>query len=199
MSIKLFVEGGGDAKTLKIACRKGFRCFVERAGLGGRMPGIVACGSRQDAYRSFRTALQSGDGFPILVVDAEEPLTAAGPWEHLHHRDRWIRPNPATDEQCHLMVQVMESWFLADKPALALFYGQGFRESSLPQNPSVEQIAKADVLNGLDRATRYTTKGRYRKGSLSFDILGSIDPGAVEQAAPYARRLLETLRAASPA
>ena len=163
------------------------------------MPRIVACGSRQDAYESFAIALQSGDEFPVLVVDAEEPLTAARPWEHLHNRDHWTRPDPAADEQCHLMVQVMESWFLADKPALALFYGQGFRENSLPQNPSVEQITKADVLDGLDRATRHTTKGRYRKGSLSFDILGKINPRAVEQAAPYAKRLLDTLRAESPA
>jgi len=198
VSIKLYVEGGGDAKALKTACRRGFRLFLEKAGLEGRMPGIVACGARQNAYDRFTTALDVADGSPMLLVDAEGPVSAdvdnADPWGHLHSRDGWTRPNGAGDGQCHLMVQVMESWFLADKATLTSFYGQGFQANSLPGNLQVEAVAKADVLDGLARATRNTQKGAYSKGSHSFDILASINPASVEGAAPYAKRLLDTLR-----
>ena len=200
VNIRLYVEGGGDSKDLKRRCRRGFARFLEKADLMGRMPRIVACGGRQDAYDSFKSALVPGDSVPMLLVDAEEPLSADDPWDHLRERpgDRWERPPGAREDYCHLMVQVMESWFLADKATLARFYGSGFQENALPRNPSIEQIPKADVLAGLSRATRRTKKKSYDKGSHSFEILGEIDPSAVEGAAPFARRLLNTLRAGGP-
>ncbi len=60
MSIKLYVEGGGDSKTLKTAYRKGFRIFIEKAGLEGRMPSIVACGRRESAYEDFAKRHEDG-------------------------------------------------------------------------------------------------------------------------------------------
>ena len=198
MSITLYVEGGGDDKTTHIKCRKGFRKFLKKAGLEGRMPRIKACGGRDKAYRNFKTALGAGDRIPMLLVDAEDPIRAANPWIHLRDRDGWDRPNGASDEHCHLMVQVMESWFLADRTALEAFYGQGFQASALPGTPNVEQTPKADVLRGLARATRNSSKGSYGKGSHSFEILGRIDPSVVESAAPFAKRLLDALRAGGP-
>ena len=47
VTVRLYVEGGGDSKKLRVQCRRGFRKFVEKAGLKGRMPRIVACGGRQ--------------------------------------------------------------------------------------------------------------------------------------------------------
>ncbi|WP_419163328.1 DUF4276 family protein [Candidatus Palauibacter sp.] len=162
------------------------------------MPRIVACGGRQNAYDSFKKALDIGERTPMLLVDAEDPLTAANPWEHLRNRDTWDRPNGAGNDHCHLMVQVMESWFLADKSALESFYGQGFQVSALPGNPNVEQISKADVLRCLANATRHTTKEAYDKGPNSFTILGKINPSVVESGAPSAKRLLDMLRAGGP-
>ncbi len=203
MSIRLYVEGGGDSKTLKTACRKGFRLFLEKAGLSGRMPSIVACGGRKNAYDRFATALRAADGTSLLLVDAEGPVAIgvdhADPWGHLRTRDDWTRPDGSRDEHCHLMVQVMESWFLADKATLASFYGQCFRENALPENALVEEVPKAHVLSGLARATRDTQKGSYSKGSHSFNILADLDPAKVEGAAPYAKRLLDALRAGGPA
>ena len=190
VSVKLYVEGGGDSKMLKTACRRGFSKFIENAGASGMMPRIVVCGSRENAYESFRAALASGDN-AILLVDAEEPVTALGPWEHLKGRDNWDRPAGATTQQCHLMVQVMESWFLADMAALESYYGQGFRRQALPQTPNIEDVPKPDVNNGLDQATRDTQKGRYNKGKHSFEILENIDPAKVVGASPYAKRLIE--------
>ena len=195
VTVRLYVEGGGDSKKLRVQCRRGFRKFVEKAGLKGRMPRIVACGGRQRAYDSFTTALDAGNSTPMLLVDAERPVTDASAWEHLRKRDGWPRPGRAHEDQCHLMAQVMESWFLADRPALKAFYGRKFHEESLPSDRSVERIAKADVLDRLARATRKTSKGPYDKGPTSFDILAEVDPSKVERAARHAKRFLDTLRA----
>ena len=201
VSTRLYVEGGGDSKALRTACREGFRKFIEKTGMTGRMLRIVACGGRQNAYESFATAHAqvTGAGPPMLLVDAEEPVTATGPWAHLGARDGWTRPAGATDDQCHLMVQVMESWFLADRPALGDFFGQRFQESALPGNPHVEAVAKSDILDGLERASRATNKGEYAKGKHSFEILARVDPAKVSAAAPYAKRFLDILRATAGA
>jgi hypothetical protein len=135
----------------------------------------------------------------MLLVDAEAPVAQAGAWTHVGSRDGWERPNDAADDQCHLMVQIMESWFLADRAVLASFYGQGFRDSALPRRPHLEQVPKAEMLSGLQQATRSTRKGNYCKGSHSFDILSRINPTVVETAAPHAKRFLDALREGDPA
>ena len=133
----------------------------------------------------------------MLLVDAEGPVTApataAQPWQHLQARDGWQRPPGATDDQCHLMVQMMESWFLTDAQAVSDYYGQGFHAGSLPQNPRIEQVARRDVEDGLNRATRNTGKGNYNKGRDSFEVLARLDPAKVTNASPYAKRLIDTL------
>ena len=70
VSIKIYVEGGGDSKSLRTACRKGFRLFIENAGIScrGIGVGIVACGPRQDAYDSFTTANSTMDDRPMLLA-----------------------------------------------------------------------------------------------------------------------------------
>ena len=193
VSVRLYVEGGGDNKALRAKCRSGFRTFLEKAGLAGRMPRIVACGGRDNAYDSFKTGHASKVAKAMLLVDAEEAVTADDPWQHLKSRDGWDRPSGATDEQCHLMVQVMESWFLADKDALQAYFGQGFRMSSLPANPKIEQIPKQDVERGLDGATQGTRKGRYNKGAHSFEILERIDPAKVGNGSCHAERFVQAL------
>ena len=189
----LYVEGGGDNKTLKGACRRGFRKFIEKAGVTGNMPKIVACGGRTNAYNSFRKALVAGNNTAMLLVDAEAPVTASSTWQHLKDRDGWARPNGATDVHCHLMVQFMESWFLADRGTLQTFYGQGFRTQDLPQNPVIESISKQAVLDGLSRGTRNTKS--YKKGADSFQILEMLDPAKVRSASPYAEQFIQTLLA----
>ena len=82
------------------------------------MPKIIASGSRDEAYGDFEAAHAQGNVTAMLLVDAEEEVTASGSWDHLRSRDNWRRPPGALNDQCHLMVQFMESWFLADRPAL---------------------------------------------------------------------------------
>ncbi len=196
VKIKLYVEGGGSSRALKRACRRGFRKFIEKSGLKGTMPEIVASGSRRNAYEDFKTRHRDAakkNETALLLVDAEAPVRKAEPWEHVKDLDNWDRPDGTTDEQCHLMVQAMESSFLADRSALEEYYGQGFQETALPSNQQIEQVAKNDVLNRIRQATRRTSKGRYDKGRHSFEILAKIDPEKVANASPHARRFIETL------
>jgi len=214
--VKLYVEGGGDANLLKTACREGFAKFLSKAGLAGRMPRVVACGSRENAYDSFCTALRTGE-VAFLLVDSEAPVTAAAkpgeadlredrdrwqPWLHLKQRpgDGWDKPEDSDDLLCHLMVQCMEAWLLADREALVAFFGQGFKPGALPMaSYGVEGVGKQQIYDGLAQATRdCKTRKAYGKGEHSFKLLASIDPAKVVNASPWARRFVETLQAKMP-
>ena len=196
MVARVYVEGGGDSNHLRTLCRKGFSDFFRKAGLEGRMPRVVACGSRNEAYNDFVTAHRKagGDVYPVLLVDSEAAVAAQVPWEHLSQRDSWQKPPNASDDQAHLMVQCMEAWFIADRLCLAQYFEQGFVPNALPPRNDVENIPKNDLMNGLKNATRHTrTKGEYKKGKHSFAILERIDPDLVRQASPCANRLLVLL------
>jgi hypothetical protein len=197
VNVKLYVEGGGDHnKALDTKCRPGFREFFRRAGLDRRMPRIVSCGGRTAAYKSFRTSPDAGDDyFPILLVDSEAPVSGADAWGRVRSRDGWQRPDGATPDQLHLMVQAMEAWFHADKEKVEEFYGRGFRPTALSQRPEIDNIPKADLFSGLEAATRACpTKGEYSKGEHSFEILALIDPAKVRNSSPlHAGRLLNVL------
>ena len=188
---KVYVEGGGR-RSLNRQCRRAFRIFFDKAGIASANIVVEARGPRGEAYTAFRSDSDRSLR-KILLVDAEGPVTAQTAWGHLQQSDGWTRPIGATDEQCHLMVEVMESWFLADKEALQAYFGQGFRMSSLPANPKIEQIPKQDVERGLDGATQGTRKGRYNKGAHSFEILESLDPAKVGNGSCHAERFVQAL------
>lgn len=199
MTAVLYVEGGGNGKALRLECRKGFAQFIARAGLEGRMPRIVASGSRQNAFNDFCHALrdQRNARVPLLLVDSEGPVAVnTGAWAHLLQRDGWNRPDGAAEESAHLMVQCMEAWFLADRESLASFFGQGFNRNALPRRLNIEAIPKNDVLAGLKNATRqYRPKGEYGKAQHSFSILAETDPDHVLNNSPRARMLVDALLA----
>lgn len=196
---RLFVEGGGDRSDLRTECRKGFRRLLERAGLAGRMPRIVACGGRRAAYEQFVHALANRDPGEALylLVDSEGPVTHSDPWKHVAARkgDQWSMPTDAHEEDLHLMVPVMEAWFLADRDALQRCFGKELRASALPHREDVENVAKDDVFRMLHAATKDTKTGPYGKGDHSFRILGELDPEKLARASTWARRLLTTLAA----
>ena len=193
MSIRIYVEGGGDRAEQKNRLRRGFQEFFKKAGLAGNMPKVVACGSRTKALERFSSAVTSNEFTALLLVDSEEPVKKRKPWQHLKDSDNWERPGGATDYQCHLMVQVMESWFLADVEALKSYYGREFQESAVSKNTDVEVIPKQEVTKRLEKATRLTKSGPYHKGNHSADLLSMIDPAEVRDKSSYARRLVSLL------
>lgn len=206
--MKLYVEGGGDSNALRTACREGFTSFITKAGVAKR-PRVVACGSRRDAFDSFCTAITNGEE-AMLLVDSEAPVAGAiqqpeddacmwTPWLHLKVRpgDSWDKPAGSEDSDCHLMVQCMESWFLADRETLKAFFDPGFSANALPAaaNP-IESVAKLAVYDALDRSTHACkSKGAYGKGQHSFKLLAAINPAKVTAACPWAKRFVDCLKA----
>lgn len=202
--MKLFVEGGGDDNDLRTECRRGFTEFLKKAGVT-KKPRISACGGRESAFDSYCTAIRNGEA-ALLLVDSEGPIAAKHqqgdedqwqPWAHLKERpgDHWEMPQGGADEHCHLMVQVMESWFLADRKTLSDFFGQGFRQNKLPpEGTPIEDVAKEAVYSALETATKTCkTKAPYGKGPHSFKILAKIEPKKILERSPWARRLIAGL------
>ncbi len=192
MKVYLYVEGGGSEERTRRAFRAGFQEFVKKILSDRLKPRIFPCGSRDDTYRAFRLSFENDrNALPLLLVDSEYPVqpgrTASA---HLRQRDRW---EGLPDEQVHLMVQCMESWFLADKGALEKYYGQGFKAHNLPGNLRIEEVLKQDIANGLKSATRDTIKGEYHKTKHAFAILELINPEAVRKSSPYADRFFKAL------
>ena len=205
--VVIYVEGGGDSESLLSECRKGFNKFLTNAGFEGKMPKIVACGSRNNAYDRFCSACKrKGDVLPFLLVDSEcvvnndfqsdENYENWKPWEHLKNRkgDEWEKPLGATENQCHLMVECMEAWLISDVNALKSFYGQGFLDKDLKSVIDVEKISKEILYERLKTATKNTkTKGEYGKGEHSFKLLQIINPNEVIQKSKWAKRFIDVL------
>ena len=194
--MKLFVEGGGDNSNTRSACTQGFAKLIGK--VAKNKPRVVACGARRDAFDKFRAELQRG-GDALLLVDSESPVSLQHidrPWAHLsaQKEDEWTKPNGATDDSVHLMAQCMESWLVADREALEMHFGQGFKAAKLPRNPQVEEIGKDDIMSGLKSATKESGRGEYHKTRDGFALIGIIDPVRVGQRAPHAKRFFDALR-----
>lgn len=197
---KLFVEGGGNNNpALKTECRRAFSKLLERAGFEGRLPRIVPCGGRRQAYDQFCTAIQGlqEHDVAVLLVDSEDAVTKNSSWAHVKQRegDGWGKPDGASNDQLHLMVRCMEAWFLADRKAMREFFGDGYREKALPpETGQIENVSKTDLYSKLKAATKNTkTKGAYGKGEHSFKLLARLDPDLIRQASPWAELFFSTL------
>lgn len=208
--VVVYAEGassGPNSVRSQIEYRQAFSNFFAKTVLGKtHRPRLVPCGGRGKAFEAFRTAISQGTN-ALLLVDSEDPVHPAHasppegnwePWTHLKQRDNWEKPKNATDDDCHLMVQCMESWFLADWPAVKSFFGHGFAASGLPKG-TVESILKDDVYNTLQKATQNCkTKAPYGKGLHSFKLLALIDPTKVMAASPWAKRFIDELAKRKP-
>ena len=191
VKIRIYVEGGGNSRHQKAQVRQGFSKFLRKA--LGKNIAIIACGSRQDTYRDWKNALKRHpDAFNVLLVDSEAPVSKT-PWLHLAARDGWQKPSQTTDEQCHLMVQMIEAWLLADVETLRKFYQKGFNAKAIPKRQNVEQIPKKQVESALITATRKTQKGTYHKIRHGPVLLAQISVDKVRIAAPHCERLLRIL------
>ncbi len=196
--LRIHCEGGGDGPGTKDPFRNGMRAFLKpiiellrHQQIGFE---LVVCGGRQAAYDSFKNGLhRRPEAFNVLLVDAEALVAKSHtPWQHLKARDGWLTP-ACSDEQCFLMVQAMEAWFIADVDALRKFYGQGFNAKALPKNPQVELIAKDALEPALIKASSKTQKGEYKKIRHGAKLLAQIDSGKVRKASPHCDRLFTTL------
>lgn len=188
--IRIYVEGHHRLDS-------GFKAFLGEIRQAARQRAVrcepIMCGATP--VRDFMKALRTHpDALNVLLIDSDRSFDN-NLFEQLRQRDDWQPPPGAEpgDDRVFWMVQLMESWFLADRDALRIYYGQGFHTNALPGNPQVENVPKADVLAALKAATRGTTKGEYHKTAHAPQLLARLDPVRVKTAAPNCRRLFETL------
>ena len=138
--------------------------------------------------QDFRIAIKShATSWNILLIDSEGPTYSAvetckkNGWDAVH----------ATS--IFWMVEMMESWFHADKSNVASYYGNGFNQNTLAANPHVEEIPKKDLVDGLKAATKDTSKGPYHKTLHAPKLLACINPGLVRKAAPNCGKLFDAI------
>lgn len=110
----------------------------------------------------------------------------------MRSEDHWDLTS-VPEASVHLMVQVMETWIVADPEALVRYYGQGFRGSKLPKGTNLEKEPKARILHALKEATRHTGKGVYHKISHAAQLLRLVDPAKARSRCDHCERLFNEL------
>jgi len=101
--------------------------------------------------------------------------------------------DPSYEASVFWMVQIMETWFLADIAALRAYYGNSLQEEDLKGNPIVENRPKKDVYYGLKSATKETKRGEYHKTKHAPALLAAIDVSLVRAAAPNCERMFRIM------
>jgi hypothetical protein len=194
VKIVLLVEGGGDTPALQSECRKGFRLLLEKAGFQGRMPEIVACGSRNQTFKDFKVALQDSSALAMMLIDSEDPVVLL-PWSHLKTRDGWVQPSGTSENQVQFMTTCMETWLMADPETLTSFFGDGFKAGKLLPIVNLESRPRDKVQDSLVDATRDCGRvKKYQKGKRSFQVLAKLNPSVLLQL-KYFKRLVDELNA----
>ncbi len=193
--VSIYMEGGGRGAG-RAALRRGMDEFLKTAKARARKKSwkwkIVCCGSREEAWKLFKDAVDGdGGGKTILLVDSEGPVTGS-PGAHVRQKDKWDVTGIGEDA-IHFMVQSMEAWIVADREALAKYYGSNFRPRALPRAKNIETVPPSKLLDALKRATRDTKKRKYHKINHASDLLARIEPERVKERCPSCRRLFEAL------
>jgi hypothetical protein len=192
--IRIYVEGGGDKSDTRAAIREGFSKFLQPLCQLARKHrirwSVTACGGRDSAFEIFRTAMETyTDAFLVLLVDSESPV-AGGRWKHVHGG-----VGELSEDHCHLMVQTVEAWLIADPEALAEYYGKGFRRGALPRHENIEAVPKDNLYKSLQKAVAETKKERYEKIRHCADLLARLNPDRVRERAKHCDLLFQTLEA----
>lgn len=187
--IRLYFEGNR-------ALARPLQSFLERGApeLKGLVKAFYGRGREDTIHDFLRAKSQHPDFVHILLLDSEEADDGAL-FRRLQQQANWRVPSGLviTEQLVGWMVQLMESWFLADRAALRKYYGSDLHENSLPRNPKVEEVPKEDVLDGLKRATKSTGKGAYHKGAHAMRLLELLDPPAARSTARNCDRLFQIL------
>jgi hypothetical protein len=195
--IRIYLEGGGDNASGKAKLRQGMSIFLAKISETARSRNVhwavIPCGPRQQAFDGFANALRDHpEALNVLLVDSEAPVSSAT-WDHLRRRDSWSWPVEGTNTACHLMVQTMEAWIVADPEALARFFGPGFNRNAIPRNTNVEEIGKETLIAALEEAARHTNKRRYHKLDHGARLLERINPDTVRIKAAHCDKLFKFL------
>ena len=196
--IRIYIEGGGNDRLSWRKIRAGFGEFFDSLRQLARLHriewSIIPCGPRSSTFEDFKLGLKRHpNAFNVLLVDSESPVSLPRR-DHLRLRqqDQW-KTAALHEDQCHLMVQAIEAWLLADPDAMAEFYGQGFRRNALPNQRDVEAIPKDDLMAKIENAVKGTQKKPYKKIDHCAELLKLLDPKKVRTRARHCDLLFTTL------
>jgi len=184
--LRIYFEG--DSKL-----RSGFNEFfstIRDAARDTRCPfHLIAAGGTP--IEDFNDALSTHrDAWNVLVLDSDRAADCS-----LEELCRAKAIDPRYRDRIFWMVQIMESWFLADVDCLKQYYGSDFNKTAVAGNPRVEDVPKRDVLDRLKGATKATKPGEYHKTKHAPQILATLNPTIVRTAAPNCERLFRILDA----
>lgn len=191
--ITIFMEGSGRGSRRHL--RLGMAAFLQplaQAARGKALPlNVVPCGSRGNTFRGFRDTVNSADPQerPIPLIDSEALVTLPAR-AHLRKTDGWDL-SFALQHTFHLMVQVMETWILADPYALAECYGQNFNVGRLPKLADLEQEPKTRVKKALNDASKRTGKGVDDKTKHASELLKLLNQERVKDRCRHCKRFFE--------
>lgn len=179
--IHVYFEGD---RTLREGFREFLKELYEAASASSAKTRLIP--ARATPVDRFKVALQQNpNALNILLLDSEGPVGGE------RYKER-LAEIPQSAHNCVFwMVQLMESWFLADPDALAGFYGKGFGRGLFKDWQDVEAVRKEDVEKILHDATGKTQKGKYHKTAHAPHILASINPNLVKQKSRHCRELFE--------
>ncbi|MHB1156605.1 MAG: DUF4276 family protein [Phycisphaerales bacterium] len=188
MSVRIYIEGGGDSKEQGIRLQRAFTKLFERMDFQGRMPSPRWGGGRDQTFDKFKTAHQvyNAQNFVAMLLDSEDPVSdIEATWEHLKKRDNWDKPANAKNEQVLFMVTCMESWIITDQTTLQSHY-RNLQISALPPLANMETRNRHDIQNALVHATR-DCSNKYSKGKRSFDVVAKLNPDVLKQLPSFSR------------
>ncbi len=185
----IYLKGGGESKELHCRCREGFHKLLEKNGFKGKMPRLVASGSRNSVFSDFNAAHPGKNHtFVAMWIDSEDPVAdIEKTWAHLEKRDGWERPSNSSDEQVLFMTTCMETLIVADRDALKTCHKDQLQESALPPLNNLESRNRKELFDKLKHATR-NSPAPYEKGKKSFELLGLLDAKTVRQHLPSVER-----------
>lgn len=120
----------------------------------------------------------------MLLLDSDGPADCT-------HEElcRAKQIEPSRSDSVFWMVQIMESWFLADTDALRACFGKRLQDGSLKGNPKVEEIPKRHV----EARLKNIAGGKYHKVTDGVNLLAKIAPAKVRNAAPNCERMFDTI------
>ncbi len=182
--IRIYIEGDTKhkGKNTDITLRQGFNLFfrelVDKAKNKNITLRPITYGSKFETFKKFLDGKREYQNtFVLFLLDSDAPIDEnETPKSFLQKQNPLWHLQEAEENQCHLMVQVMESWFFSDKEKLSEFYGQKFNLNKRAKNTNVEKIKKSDVENQLANATKNTQKGEYHKTKHGAKLLEIISP-----------------------
>ena len=182
---QVIFEGGHRGKDQH---KRGLKEFLDKFSPDGHKVKVVMGFGRVQAAGAFLDRVNKGaDAF--LLIDAEGPLTAKS-------ISTVIGPELANyGERVFFMVQVMESWFVADSNALV-----GIKNVRLAiltdelkrRGGNIEGIAKSQALHLFSRATDGHVCSTENGKGARLSYLANLDPEKLRKASAEADRLIRT-------